>query len=72
MKVEYEHVSAVTAWIVSYWDEGDTEATVTAFSNKEAGYACYNVFLGDHDHVQIDEYPVYVTFFVDGVAYGEK
>lgn len=72
MAKEYTNITPVSAWIVSYWDEGDTEATLTAFSNEEAGYACYNDFLGDHDHVQIDEVPVYVTFFVDGVAYGEK
>lgn len=69
---EYENILAGSAWVVSYWDEGDKEATVTAFNSKEAGEACFKAFLGVYDHVQIDEVPVYMTFIVGGEEYGEK
>lgn len=72
MAKEYTNIIPGSAWVVSYWDEGDNEATVTVFMNKEAGEACFKAFLDCYDHVQIDECPVYMTFIVEGVAYGEE
>ena len=49
-------------WIVTYFDEGDIEATVTAFSNKEAAQLCLETFEKLHAYIWIDEVPVFSSF----------
>lgn len=49
-------------WIVTYFDEGDIEATVTAFSNKEAAQSCLEAFEKLHTYISIDEVPVFSSF----------
>lgn len=49
-------------WIVTYFDEGDIEATVTAFSNKEAAQLCLETFEKLHTYISIDEVPVFSSF----------
>lgn len=51
-----------TIWIVSYFDYGDTEATVTAFDNQTAALSCCECFKKEHRFVFIDEVPVYKSF----------
>lgn len=51
-------------WVVSWFNNGDLEATVTAFNNKKAAQKCYAHFLGVFDHVNYDECPVYGNFII--------
>lgn len=51
-----------TVWIVSYYDKGDPEATVTAFDNKRAAADYYTHILNKHEHLTMDECVVYDTF----------
>jgi len=50
-------------WIVSYCDDGDKEATVTAFDNEDAAKACYEDFKLTHDKCAVDECYVYHSFY---------
>ena len=52
-------------WIVTYFDEGDIEATVTAFSNKEAAQSCLEAFEKLHTYVSLNEVPVYSSFLAN-------
>jgi hypothetical protein len=50
-------------WIVSYYDRNQ-DPVVTPFDNQTSATKCYKFFLGKHDHVCIDECPVYTNFTV--------
>lgn len=49
-------------FVVSYFDKGDPEATVTVFSDKRAAGDYYTHILNKHMNVSFDECPVYDTF----------
>ena len=49
-------------WIVSYFDDGDNEATVTAFDNNKAAYDYFAWANSKHQHASMDECPVYSEF----------
>lgn len=51
-----------TVWVVSYYDKGDPEATVTVFSDKRAAADYYTHILNKHMNLSLDECPVYNTF----------
>ena len=57
-------VKCMNVWIVSYYEDGDKEATVTAFSNEEAAKLCYETFTKSRSHVSIDNVPLYSIFTV--------
>lgn len=52
-------------WIVTYFDEGDIEATVSVFSNKEAAQSCVEAVEKLHTYVSLDEVPVYSSFLAN-------
>lgn len=52
-------------WIVTYFDEGDIEATVAAFSNKEAAQLYVETFEKLHTYVSLNEVPVYSSFLAN-------
>ena len=68
----FDNVLIGKAWVVSYSDKGDKETTETVFDNKDAADACFKFCLNYHDHVQIDECPVYGTFLIGSKAYGKQ
>ena len=45
----------MNVWIVSYYEDGDKEATVTAFSNEEAAKLCYETFTNDAEYKEAFE-----------------
>ena len=49
-------------WVVAYYDNEDTEPTVTAFSNEDAATKCFETFTKTHTHLCIDKVPVYSSF----------
>lgn len=51
-------------WVVTYYDIGEREPTVTCFNNKENAMKYYEYILGEHDVVSIDECEVYSEFKV--------
>ena len=51
-------------WVVTYYDIGEPEPTVTCFNNKENAMKYYEYILGEHDVVSIDECEVYTEFKV--------
>ena len=51
-------------WVVTYYNIGETEPTVTCFNNKENATKYYEYILGGHDVVSIDECEVYSEFKV--------
>ena len=51
-------------WVVTYYDIGEPEPTVTCFNNKENAMKYYEYILGEHDVVSIDECEVYSEFKV--------
>ena len=51
-------------WVVTYYNIGETEPTVTCFNNKENATKYYEYILGEHDVVSIDECEVYTEFEV--------
>ena len=59
--VEREHAS--TVFTVSYFDDGDSEPTVTVFDNKEAAVGCELFFISAHQRVGLDECTLYHNFY---------
>ncbi len=51
-------------WVVTYYDIGKKEPTVTCFNNKENAMKYYEYILSEHDIVSIDECEVYSEFKV--------
>ena len=51
-------------WVVTYYNIGEPEPTVTCFNNKENAMKYYEYILGEHDIVSIDECEVYTEFKV--------
>ena len=51
-------------WVVTYYDIGEPEPTVTCFNNKENATKYYEYILDGHDVVSIDECEVYTEFKV--------
>ena len=51
-------------WVVTYYDIGEPEPTVTCFNNKENATKYYEYILGVHDVVSTDECEVYTEFKV--------
>ena len=51
-------------WVVTYYNIGEKEPTVTCFNNKENAVKYYEYILGVHDVVSIDECEVYTKFKV--------
>ena len=51
-------------WVVTYYNIGEKEPTVTCFNNKENAAKYYEYILGEHDVVSIDECEVYSEFKV--------
>lgn len=51
-------------WVVTYYNIGEKEPTVTCFNNKENAMKYYEYILGEHDVVSIDECEVYSEFKV--------
>ena len=51
-------------WVVTYYNIGEKEPTVTCFNNKENATKYYEYILGEHDVVCIDECEVYNEFKV--------
>ena len=51
-------------WVVTYYDIGEPEPTVTCFNNKENAMKYYEYILDEHDVVSIDECEVYTEFKV--------
>lgn len=51
-------------WVVTYYNIGEKEPTVTCFNNKENAVKYYEYILGEHDVVSIDECEVYSEFKV--------
>ena len=51
-------------WVVTYYNIGEKEPTVTCFNNKESAVKYYEYILGEHDVVSIDECEVYSEFKV--------
>lgn len=51
-------------WVVTYYDIGEPEPTVTCFNNKENATKYYEYILSEHDVVSIDECEVYTEFKV--------
>ena len=51
-------------WVVTYYNRGEPEPTVTCFNNKENAMKYYEYILGEHDVVSIDECEVYSEFKV--------
>ena len=49
-------------WVVTYYNIGEKEPTVTCFNNKENAMKYYEYILGEHDVVSIDECEVYTEF----------
>ena len=54
----------MSIWVVSYLDDGDSEATVTAFDNQGAAEKCFTHFKTIHKRVALDEVPLYTSFEV--------
>ena len=54
-------------WVVTYYNIGEKEPTVTCFNNKENAMKYYEYILGEHDVVSIDECEVYSEFKVWGL-----
>lgn len=52
-----------TVWVVTYVDYAE-DPVVTVFRTKEPAQKCYEMFLGLHDVVCIDEVPLYSNFIV--------
>lgn len=50
-------------WIVSICDDGDKEATVTAFDDEDAAKACYECFKLTHDKCAVDACSVHHRFY---------
>ena len=51
-------------WVVTYYNIGEPEPTVTCFNNKENVVKYYEYILGGHDIVSIDGCEVYSEFKV--------
>ena len=51
-------------WVVTYYNIGEKEPTVTCFNNKENATKYYEYILDGHDVVSIDECEVYSEFRV--------
>ena len=51
-------------WVVTYYDIGEKEPTVTCFNNKENAIKYYEYILDGHDVASIDECEVYTEFKV--------
>ena len=51
-------------WVVTYYNIGEAEPTVTCFNNKENAMKYYEYILDEHDVVSIDECEVYTEFKV--------
>ena len=51
-------------WVVTYYNIGEKEPTVTCFNNKENATKYYEYILDEHDVVSIDECEVYSEFKV--------
>ena len=51
-------------WVVTYYNIGEKEPTVTCFNNKENATKYYEYILDEHDVVSIDECEVYTEFKV--------
>ena len=51
-------------WVVTYYNTGEKEPTVTCFNNKENAMKYFEYILGEHDVVSIDECEVYTEFKV--------
>ena len=51
-------------WVVTYYNIGEKEPTVTCFNNKENAMKYYEYILGEHDVVSIDKCEVYSEFKV--------
>ena len=51
-------------WVVTYYNIGEKEPTVTCFNNKENAMKYFEYILGEHDVVSIDECEVYTEFKV--------
>ena len=51
-------------WVVTYYNIGETEPTVTCFNNKENATKYYEYILSGHNVVSIDECEVYTEFKV--------
>ena len=51
-------------WVVTYYDIGEKEPTVTCFNNKENAMKYYEYILDRYDVVSIDECEVYTEFKV--------
>ena len=51
-------------WVVTYYDIGEPEPTITCFNNKENAMKYYEYILDGHDVVSIDECEVYSEFKV--------
>ena len=51
-------------WVVTYYNIGGKEPTVTCFNNKENAMKYYEYILGEHDVVSIDKCEVYSEFKV--------
>ena len=51
-------------WVVTYYNIGETEPTVTCFNNKDNATKYYEYILDGHDVVSIDECEVYTELKV--------
>ena len=51
-------------WVVTYYNIGEKEPTVTCFNNKDNATKYYEYILGGHGVVSIDECEVYTEFNV--------
>ena len=51
-------------WVVTYYNIGEPEPTVTCFNNKENAVKYYEYILDGYDVVSIDECEVYTEFKV--------
>ena len=49
-------------WVVTYYDKGDPEATVTVFNNIQAADTYRAYLINKHQHVSMDKCSIYSEF----------
>ena len=54
-------------WVVSYYDEGEAPV-VTVYNNENAAYrhSYWELQIGSHSKVDMDECPIYSSFTING------